>query len=186
MMLAAGLVLTIARPLDAASFALAPAEREAAMRVGKRSVVNAELGGEWTVRGDAPDQTLVVMTPFHRLALAARNSAFKGEELKPKDIESVLRDHEGKLVVWATLRGPRSDFARFYAPALVRGQQEIKPSFTQNERTAWREEDGRFTARCLYVFPVEGIGPNDTVTVVVRDSEQKPMARFTIDLAAMR
>jgi hypothetical protein len=185
-MLAAGLVLTVARPLDAASFALTPAERDTAIRTGKRSVVSTEFGGEWTVRGEAPDQSLVVMTPFHRLALAARNSAFKGEELRPKDIDSVLKDHEGKLVVWATLRGSRADFARFYAPLLVRGQQEIKPSFVQNERTAWREEDGRYIARCFYVFPVEGVAPNDHIVVLVRDAEAKPAARFAIDLAAMR
>jgi hypothetical protein len=186
LLLAAALVLTLVRPLDAASFALTPAEREEAIRLGRKSVITTEFGGEWKVRGEGPDESLVVMTPFHRLALAARNSAFKSEEMRPRDVDSLMRDQQGKLVVWATVRGPRADFARFYVPALLRGQQEIKPSFVQNEHTALREEDGRFTARCLYVFPSEGLAPDDKVTLVVRDRDQRAMARFTVDLAAMR
>ena len=50
----------------------------------------------------------MVMTPFHRLALAAQNSAFKSQDLKPKDVEALLKEPEGKLVPWATLRWGRS------------------------------------------------------------------------------
>mgnify|MGYP003694625401 CR=1 FL=1 len=63
-----------------------------------------EFGGEWRVK-DAAGQTLTVMTPFHRLALAARNSAFQSKELKPKDVESVLKGSEGTLAFRVTLRG---------------------------------------------------------------------------------
>ena len=110
--------------------------------MGRRSTVAADFGTEWRVAGEAPGQSLVVMTPFHRLALAARNSAFKSEEMRPRDVESLVQDQEGRLVLWATVRGAKPDFARFYVPLLYRGEQEIKPSFTQNERTALREEDG--------------------------------------------
>jgi hypothetical protein len=182
----AGFALTIGQPLDAASFALAPSEREEAIRMGRRSVVSADFGAEWRVGGDGPGQSLVVMTPFHRLALAARNSAFKNEELRPRDVESLLRDQEGKLVLWATVRGGKPDFARFYTPLLYRGQQEIKPSFAQNERTALREEDGSYTARCMYVFPADELDAKGRVTLVVRDQEDKQVARFTVDLSAMR
>ena len=181
-----GFALAIGQPVGAVSLSLTPAERDDAIRAGRRSVVSSDFGGEWRVAGEVPGQSLVVMTPFHRLALAARNAAFKGEELRPRDIESLVRDQDGKLVLWATMRGPKSDFARFYAPLLTRGQQEIKPSFTQNERTALREEDGSYTARCMYVFPATEIDPKGKVELVVRDQEAKPVARFTVDLAAMR
>ena len=69
---------------------------------------------------------------------------------------------------------------------LVSGQQEIKASFRQNERTARREENGSYTARCLYVFPAERLRPNDTWVLIVRDSDDKPVAKFTVDLSAMR
>jgi hypothetical protein len=164
--LAAGLSLMCIAPADAALFTLMPRDRDEAVRVGRRSVTAEDWGGEWRVDAGA-GQLVTVMTPFHRLALAARNSAFQDKDLK-------------------TLRGARVDFARFYTPALVARQQEIKASFTQNERTALRGEDGQYTARCLYVFPAEGLDPRSTVTLLVRDGEEKVVARFTVDLSSMR
>jgi len=182
----AGLALTAVRPLDAASFVLSPAERDEAITMGRRSVVTDDFGKEWSIGGEGPGQSVMVMTPFHRLALAARNSAFKSQEMKPKDIDALLKDQEGKLVLWATLRGSKSDFARFYSSALVSGQQEIKATYAQNERTALRQDDGSYTARCMYIFPAEGVDPKGKVMLVVKDSEDKPVARFTVDLSVMR
>ena len=185
-MLAAGLSLTCGATADAASFMLMPYDREEAMRVGRRSVTSEDWGGEWRVNGGG-GQALTVMTPFHRLALAARNSAFQQKELDAKEVAALLKDHQGKLVFWATLRGGRADFARPYSPLLLlSGQRTVKASFAQNERTALRGEDGQFTARCLYVFRPEGVDPDSTVTLVVRDEEEKVVAKFTVDLAAMR
>jgi hypothetical protein len=172
-------------PGEAVSFALTAPEREQAVRVGKRSITANEFGAEWRLT-DASGQTLVVMTPFHRLALAARNSAFRSQELKQRDIESVLKDYEGKLGFRVTLRGGKTDFARFYTPALVTGAREVRASFTQNEHTALREDDGRYAAQCLYVFPAEGLAPKGQVVLVVKDAEEREVAKFTVDLAAMR
>jgi len=172
-------------PGEAVSFVLADRDREQAIRAGKKSIVLEEFGAEWRLR-DASGQALVVMTPFHRLALAARNSAFRGEEIRPRDIESVLKDHTGMLAFWATLRGSKVDFARFYTPTLMAGSLAVKASFVQNERTALREEDGKFAARCFYVFPADGLDPKGRVTLVVRDAEEREVAKFTVDLAAMR
>ena len=184
--LAAGLWLTLAAPLEAASFTLMPHEREEAIRAGRRSVATEDWDREWRVDG-GEGQRLSVLTPFHRLAAAARNSAFRKKELTPRQVQSLLKDQQNKLVLWTTLRGARPDFARFYSPTLLAGAGETKKaSFTQNERTARREEDGRYTARCLYVFPSEGLDPRSTVTLVVRDVEEKLVAKFTVDLAAMR
>src|SRR5689334_21020484 len=110
--------LTFVRPVTAASFVLSPSERDDAIRLGRRSVISEQFGAEWVVTGHGTGQSLTVMTPFHRLALASRNSAFKSQELKPKDIEAVLKE-QGSLTVWATLKGAKSDFARFYAATLV-------------------------------------------------------------------
>lgn len=184
-MLAAGLSLIGSSPIDAASFTLTTRDRDEAMRAGRRSVTTEDWGREWRVDG-GPGQLVTVMTPFHRLALAARNSAFQDKELKPRDVESLLKDQEGKIVLWATLRGGRVDFARFYTPALVSGRQELKASFTQNERTALRGEDGQYTARCVYVFPAEELDARGTVTLLVRDANEKMVAKFTLDLSAMR
>ena len=183
--LAAGLTLTGGSPLDAASFTLMPGDRSEALKTGRRSVSSESWSGEWRVDGGA-GQLLTVMTPFHRLALAARNSAFQRKELSPKDIESLLKGQQGKIEFWAALRGGRVDFARFYTPMLRAGPREIKASFTQNERTALRGEDGTYTARCLYVFPAEGVDPRGVVTLLVRDADEKTVAQFTVDLSTMR
>lgn len=183
--MAIGLSLACSAPGDAALFLLMPRDREEAVRVGRRSITREEWAGEWRVNGTA-GQLVTVMTPFHRLALAARNAAFQDKELKPRDVESVLKDQQGKVVFWATLRGGRVDFARFFTPTLQARQQEVKASFTQNERTALRGEDGQFTARCLYVFSAESVDPQSTVTLLVRDGEEKVVAKFTVDLSTMR
>jgi hypothetical protein len=173
-------------PGEAMSFALADRDREQAIRVGKKSIVEEQFGGEWRLK-DGSGQTLVVMTPFHKLALAARNSTFRSQELKPKDVQSVLKDTEGKLNFRVTLRGgPKADFARFYAPTLLAGSQEVKASFVQNERTALREEDGRYAAQCVYEFPTDGVDPKGRVVLVVKDADEREVAKFTVDLAAMR
>lgn len=183
MVLAVGLIGVA--PGEAVSFALTDRDREQAVRAGKKSVVTEEFGTEWRLK-DPSGQTLTVMTPFHRLALAARNSTFRSQELKPKEVEALLKDYEGTLAFRVTLRGGKTDFARFYAPTLVAGAQEVKASFVQNEHTALREDDGRYAAQCLYVFPANGLNPKGRVVLVVKDAEEREVAKFTVDLAAMR
>lgn len=184
--LAMGMCLLAVESPDAASLTLTAPERDAAILTGKRSVISERFGSEWTVGGDGAGEAVTVMTPFHRLALAARNSAFKNQELKPKDVDALLKEQEGHFVLWATLKGATADFARFYTALVVHGQQPIKATFTQNERTARREDDGSYTARCMYVFPSGGLKPSDTVMLIVRDPDDKPVAKFTVDLSAMR
>ena len=183
LVLAAGLVGVA--PGEAVSFALTDGDREQAVRAGKKSVVVEEFGTEWRLK-DASGQTLTVMTPFHRLALAARISAFRSRELKSRDVRSLLKDYEGKIAFQVTLRGGKTDFARFYTPTLVAGAQEVKASFVQNEHTALRGDDGRYAAQCLYVFPADGLNPQGRVVLVIKDGDEREVAKFTVDLAAMR
>jgi hypothetical protein len=181
-----GACFLVVDSLDAASLTLTSQQRDAAMEMGRQSVISERFGAEWRVSGDGAGEGLVVMTPFHRLALAARNSAFKNQDLTPKEVDALVQGEEGKLTFWATLKGARDDFARFYTPVLVNGQQQIKATFMQNERTARRENDGGYTARCLYVFPAEGLKPSEPLTLIVKDTGGKPVAKFTVDLSTMR
>lgn len=183
LVLAAGLIGVV--PGEAVSFALTDSDREQAVRAGKKSVVAEEFGTEWRLK-DTSGQTLTVMTPFHRLALAARISTFRSQELKLKDVDALMKDYEGKLAFKVTLRGAKMDFARFYTPTLVAGTQEVKASFVQNEHTALHGDDGRYAAQCLYVFPAEGLNAKGRVVLVVKDADEREVAKFTVDLAAMR
>jgi hypothetical protein len=175
----------IGQPAAAAGFSLDERERQEAIRAGQRSVADETFGAEWTQR-DESGQTVTVMTPFHRLALAARNAAFRGSTLSAREVSSTLKGTERALELWVTLRGDRPDFARQYVPALRGPRADVKPRFVQNERTALRDDDGRYTARCQYVFPADAVNGSGRVTLVVRDGEEREKAKFTVDLASMR
>ena len=173
-------------PLSAASFSLTPRETEEAIRFGQRSVALEDFDREWKIT-TASGESLAVVTPFFRLAQAARNAAFKNGTLKPREIDALLSEYQGKLFFWAFLRGGRVDFSRWYRPVLlVPGKDEIKPFFVQNERTALRQEDGRFLGRSVYVFSTDGLAAKGRVTLIVRDKDDHEVAKFLIDLSTMR
>ena len=180
-----GLALVAGAPALAASFALAPAERDQALRVGRRSVTNEAFDTEWRVANGAGDSVMVV-TPFHRLVLAARHAAFRNEKMKPDEPERLLQEQQDRLMIWAQLRGPREDFARFLAPRLILGDREVEPAFVQNERTAARQDNGGYLARCVYGFPTRDLTGKSRVLLVVRDPDGRDVSRFTIDLSTMR
>ena len=78
--LTALLALLLAGPsvVGAASFTLEPQQQNDALRVGAQSTTRDSFDTEWRVANPAGD-SLTVITPFHRLVLAARNAAFKNE-----------------------------------------------------------------------------------------------------------
>jgi hypothetical protein len=84
------------------------------------------------------------------------------------------------------LRGGSEDFARYYVPRLLSGDREIKAVFVQNERTAIRQDDGQYLARCVYGFPIQNLTGRDRLGLVVADANGRDVTRFTIDLAGMR
>jgi len=191
--LAVGLVgLALATSgVDAASFVLDEHEAGRAVAVGQQSVTReTPFDAEWRVT-NAVGEIATVVTPFYRIALAARHAAFKNEPLSPTEREKLLREHKDRLPVWVLLRGSREDFARYYAPRLVvgdreGGEREIAPSFVQNERTALKQDGGTFLARCVYGFPTKEITGTSRGTLVVRDAEGREVSRFALDLARMR
>jgi hypothetical protein len=183
--LVALLALVWVAPAGAASLTLSEAETREALAVGSRSVVSETFGAEWEVR-DGAGRVVSVLTPFHRLALAARLAAFKREPLGRGEPARLLREQRGRLVLWVSLRGGREDFARYYAPRLLVGERQVKPAFVQNERTAARQEDGSYLAKCLYAFPTQDLTGRSRLVLAIDDGEGREVTRFTIDLATMR
>lgn len=178
-------VLVLSGPAAAASLTLSQGEKTEALRVGRRSITLETFDTEWrAVNGRA--ETVLVITPFHRLVLAARNAAFKNERMKPDEPDKILKEHGARVLFWVTLRGDREDFARFYEPRLVGGDLEIEPTFVQNERTAVRDASGAFLARCAYGFPTKELSGKSRVALVIRDVDGRDVSRFAVDLSAMR
>jgi hypothetical protein len=171
-------------PAGAVSFGLSDRQQAEAVRVGAQSTTEDGVGSEWTIVGEAGEVT--VMTPFHRLALAARQAAFRGRSLDPAEIQRVLKADRERLVFWVSLWGPSADFARFYQPVMVVASSEVKPAWVQNERTAARQPDGKYLARCVYAFPTARLEPTTRGFLSVRGGDGKEVAAFPLDLAAMR
>ncbi len=184
----AGLALALAATAPAAGaawFDLGDREQAEALRVGERSVTEDDFGAEWRVVSGS-GESVTVLTPFHRLALTARLSAFRNEPVKRQEQQRVLRDFKERLLLTVHLHGGRADFARHFRPRLLVAARDIAPALVQNEHTAVRGPDGRFLARCDYWFHTRELSDTARLTLVVDDSNGKPVARFPIDLAKMR
>ena len=176
----------IAMVAEGASLALDDRAIEAAVAVGESSVNRETFGDEWRVRNQA-GHVLMVMTPFHRVALAARHAGFRKEPLKPRELQRAAKEQRDRLVLWLDLRGPREDFARFYAPRLTVQDRPVEPSFVQNEHTAKRASEGSgFIARCVYSFPTKTVTGTSKAVLLVRDGDGKEVTSFSFDLGAMR
>ena len=159
--------------------------RQEAIRAGEKSVTSDAFDAEWKVKNGAGD-TLSVLTPFHRLVIAARHATFNGKPLKHGDAEKVVRESRERLLLWVELSGRAEDFARLYTPRLTIGDREIKPVFVQNERTAARQDDGRYLARCAYGFSTRDLDGRGRAALIVADGDGRDVSRFTIDLGKMR
>jgi hypothetical protein len=177
-------MLPTARPAAAVSFALSDRQQVEAVQAGAQSTTEDGVGSEWTIMGPAGEVT--VLTPFHRLALAARRAAFRGRSLEPSEVERVLKEDRDRLVFWVSLSGLSADFARFYQPVIVVASSEVKPAWVQNERTAARRPDGTYLARCVYAFPTARLEPTTRGVLSVRGPDGKEVAAFPLDLASMR
>lgn len=182
----AALLLAWASQAAALLGGLSPAQIQEALDVGAKAVVQEDFGEEWRLRLPGGEE-IAVSTPFSRLALAARRAAFRGEPLGDKQRQEQIDRGKGKLQLLVTMYGRQVDLARWYQAVLRVGDREVKATFTQNERTALRLEDGRFAARNIYVFPLEGLPARGVVTLVVRHSiDQKDVLRAPLDLSKMR
>jgi hypothetical protein len=168
-----------------ASLTLGEGERAEAVRVGQRSVTQETFGAEWQVVNPAGERVTVV-TPFYRLAVAARHAAFKNEPFRARDQERALAEVRHRLRFIVELRGGREDFARHYTARLRVGGRELLPTLVQNEHTAWRGPDGVFHARCEYWFPTADLTGRERITLDVADAEGRLVTRFVVDLARMR
>jgi hypothetical protein len=185
MLLPVGGPALLPAPAAGAALTLDEHGRREAIRVGEKSVGNEAFDTEWKVKSDGGD-AVSVLTPFHRLVIAARHATYSGKPLKPTEPDKLLKENRDRLVLLAELHGKSESFARGYAPRLVVGDREIKPTFVQNERTAHRQEDGRYLARCVYGFPTRDLNGRGQATLIVADADGRDVSRFAIDLGRMR
>lgn len=179
---AASTSVTIA---SAAALVLTDALKRQALEYGRQTATRENFDAEWRFQNAAGD-TVVVLTPFHRLAIAARHATFRDEPLRPNEPDRILREQRERLVFTLELRGQQEAFTRFLVPELEIGDRTLKAAFVQNDRTPARLGDGVYLARCTYAFPLRELTGTSRVALVVRDADGRPASRFTIDLGQMR
>jgi hypothetical protein len=158
-----------------------------AIDAGTAGLTQDDFADEWQLRLPGGEE-VVVSTPFSRLAQAARQAALKNEPLTEKQRQEQIDRGKGRIQLLVTMPGPSRDFARFYQPALVVNGQEIKATFVQNERTPLPVGNRQYAARNVYVFPLEGLPKDGSITLVVRDAppELKEVLRAKLDLGKFR
>lgn len=166
---------------------LAPAGVQEAIDAGIASITQDDFAEEWQLRLPGGEE-VSVSTPFSRLALAARGAAMKSESLTDRQRQEQIDRGKGRIQLLVTMYGQDRDFARWYQPVLLVGGREIKAAFAQNERTPLRLPDGRYAARNVYVFPLEGLPAKGAVTIVVRAAppDHKEVLRAPLDLGRFR
>jgi hypothetical protein len=169
----------------AASLVLGDGEKQRALAYGRQSAHREDFDAEWRVTNAAGD-IVVVLTPFHRLAIAARHAAFRDEPLRANEPDRVLRQQKDRLVLAVQLRGRGSEFSRAFVPELHVRDRKVKAAFVQNDHAPQRLPDGSMLARCRYSFPLKELTGTARVVLVVSDPDGREASRFTIDLAAMR
>jgi hypothetical protein len=166
---------------------LTPEGMRQAIDAGTASLTQDDFAEEWQLQLPGGEE-VVVSTPFSRLALAARQAAMKGEPLTEKQQQEQVDRGKGRIQLLVTMYGQSRDFARWYRPVLLVGGREVKPAFAQNEQTPLALGEGRYAARNVYVFPLEGLPTNGAVTLVVRAAppDYKEVLRASLDLGKFR
>lgn len=187
--LGAALVALVAWPLPAAALMgdLSPAGIQEAIDAGTASLTQDDFADEWRLALPGGGE-IVVSTPFSRLALAARQAAMKGEPLTDRQRQEQIDRGLGRIQLLVTVFGRQRDFARWYQAFLRVADREVKATFVQNERSPLPLPDGGYAARNVYVFPLEGLPSQGTVTLLVRGAppELREVLRATIDLGKFR
>jgi hypothetical protein len=182
---AASLLASAVSSASAATLVLTEALKRQAIDYGRQTATRENFDSEWRLQNAAGD-TVIVLTPFHRLAIASRHATFRDEPLRANEPDRVLREQKDRLVLRLELRGSQESFSRFLVPELEVGDRKLKAAFVQNDRTPARLEEGVYLARCTYAFPLRDLTGTSRVSLIVRDADGRTANRFTIDLAQMR
>lgn len=169
---------------------LTPEQRDAAIKYGKRGVRTDVMDfiKEWSVNNGDKGFAFII-TEFLALAFAAQQAAMRSAELNNFDIEDTLAKSAGKLVFRVTLFGDTNSFAKDYTAVVQTGEKTVPATFWNNppgESYGDGKTKPAFVTDSDFYFPAEGIDPNATITLLVKDKDGKEVTKFQFDLAKMR
>jgi len=144
---------------------------------------------EWAVVLDNDKGVAILITEFLALASAAKDAIAKGTALTQFDIEDAIARSADKLVFRVTTFGPTMNYAKNYTAVVKAGAKTVSTTYWNNsegEGFGDGKTRPRFVADSDFYFPAEGIDPNGTVTLIVKDHEGKTVTQFDFDLSKRR
>ena len=197
-----GLVLvlwwTATLPAEALWVDPGPEQIQEAIRWGKanleeRKAKGLEIDGEdaeWEVNlGEGKGKGRVYLqSPFAMISFEARKYAAIQMEVPSWQIDSILLQTKGKLLMSIALYGKERYFARKYRVFLEADGKRIEPNWVDVHRgVSYGLDDSEAPLRAAYnvAFPLEKINPNSLVTLIAVDPQGNE-TRFPFDLSKMR
>ncbi len=169
---------------------LTAAQREDAILYGKKGTRSdvTEFIKEWSVN-KGKDGFAFIQTEFLGLAYAARQAALGMAELDSFEIEDTLAQSSGKLVFRVTLFGNTPDFARDYS-AVITSDKLTTPTTFWNIPIGEPYGDGKskpaFVIDADFYFPDEGLNPNGTLNLIIRNKDGNDVVDFPFNLGSIR
>jgi hypothetical protein len=107
-------------------------------------------------------------SPFLRLALLGKNSAEKNQSIPEPVIAKILRDNKGSLHFFINLYGDEPAYAKRLEFFLKHGEKTLLPIKKSIPNYSEFSRDYMNIVKGELYFSNEGIGKNDTVTLVVK------------------
>ncbi|HSG05949.1 MAG TPA: hypothetical protein VLB09_06085, partial [Nitrospiria bacterium] len=165
-------------------------ERQEAVLYGKRGIRTElpEFIKEWSVNNKLEGFAFIT-TEFLALAYAARQSALRMTEMNSYDIEDTLAKSSGKLVFRVTLFGDSPDFSRNYT-AIVKTDTTTVPTTFWDTPSGDPYGDGEssptYVSDSDFYFSSEEVDPEEKITLVILDDQEKEVSRFSFDLGSLR
>ncbi len=175
-------------PAQAIWMDMTPEQARKAEKVGGFNASNANPGRfmeRWTVNLGEKEGAALLMTEFLSVAFAAQEAARNMAAMQPWEVQDAIARARGKLVFSVTTFNPKPGYADNLRGWVEAGKRKIQNSHWQNgSDTAY--SGGGYTADSTFWFPSDGIGPEDSVVLVVQDSKTGREWRFPFDLSKMR
>ena len=155
----------------------------------KKDLSHPELLKAWRIDLGYGVGSATLITPYAGLIILAKESALKFREPTEYEIQKELEEKVGQLSFGCGLYGEEIDFTSHCKAILEYKDEKRGPTYTSLPPSASYTKtyptSPKFWALCFFRFPMEGIGTDDKVTLVLTDAKGQEL-RFPFDLSKLR
>lgn len=127
----------------------------------------------------------MLFTEFSAVALETRRWLAIARDLKPEDIEQILKPLRGRLRFSVMLVGQQRDVLRHYTARLAQGGRTLAPASWEVFRASPQPGPLGFVAPAQYLFETKDLDLAAPVTLVLANRAGEEL-RFEFDLGRLR